>query len=343
MGMPGSAEGLISVGGIIYSRRVTGEYAPWVVRLCVAWLFPAGLVGGIAAGCLQTARQRLITLVPFIPGLLVSAVTSSRANLVALFCCWIGAFIAVRLAATAGNYRLTTPKRLLQVAAVAAIFAVFFLTFGWLRSYFYGKEMKTDIDVPFAQAYFVGSVASFGDWVQGEIDFDRRGSLGLGAYTLVPGLLDLLGVKEREVGVTAEFTHIGYGQVSNVYTAFRGLVEDFSLPGSAVFLFFTGLLCGSAYRANMTGGIRGWPILVLAAFYGCTIYSPLVSLFVYNSIHLAWFVAALLMVRCHQVAGSTRNRPEYSEKFREAAARLEQRRDAGGGPRGTRIAVTERN
>src|SRR5258708_21631544 len=133
-----------------------------------------------------------------------------------------------------------------------------------------------------------GYLAAFSQWMSGS----RPESLGLGAYTF-GGLLDLAGLHPRVFGVYMYSVTLSGQEESSVYTAFRGLIEDFSFAGAAVICIGSGALCGYGYGQLRRGRLR-WA-LGLSAFYAFVAWSPLGSLFVYNGLILAWCVAALLL------------------------------------------------
>ena len=78
------------------------------------------------------------------------------------------------------------------------------------------------------------------------------------------------------------------GRATNIFTIFRGLIQDFGLFGSLVFLFAVGLVAGIGYEETRRRNVIA--IGVLSAFYAATLWSPIVDLFAYNSIIAAWIL-----------------------------------------------------
>jgi hypothetical protein len=83
------------------------------------------------------------------------------------------------------------------------------------------------------------------------------------------------------------------GEETNIYTALRGLIQDFTLGGAVVLTFLvsfvSGILLASPSRRTWTS------ILFGAWYYAFILGSPLTSVFTYNGLVLAWLVAAIVL------------------------------------------------
>lgn len=123
--------------------------------------------------------------------------------------------------------------------------------------------------------YVLAPYSAMGHWLVEEASL---GSLSFGALTFV-GPLDALGLTHREAGVyTVNFGL--YGMETNIYTAWRYLVEDFSLFGpfllnlALALLFF--LFC-TVGRPAAARAVAGFAIF-------CAFLSLNVTPFVHNSV-----------------------------------------------------------
>ncbi len=90
-----------------------------------------------------------------------------------------------------------------------------------------------------------------------------------------------MGFGERVQGFYLDFSHVGATHI-NIYTAFRGLLQDYGYIGSMFFLFIFGFISAIVFHFVQRGWIAGVPILAL--FNGWVLFSPFISLFVNNSI-----------------------------------------------------------
>jgi len=103
-----------------------------------------------------------------------------------------------------------------------------------------------------------------------------------------------LGLATRKQGLYAEGLSAGKGEITtNIYTWFRGWIEDFTLPGALLGLWGVGVVAGFAYRRVATGMISWLPLLAL--YYACILGSYLTNILVYNSIVLAWLIFFVLL------------------------------------------------
>ncbi len=108
---------------------------------------------------------------------------------------------------------------------------------------------------------------------------------------------DWLGIIERDIGFYKENIILANSVYTNIFTVFRGLIEDFSIPGTLVFGFGIGVLARLAFNRCSYGQFM-W-MMPLTLYYAFVLYSPIISLFNYNSAIMAWVITAipLLLIR----------------------------------------------
>ena len=104
------------------------------------------------------------------------------------------------------------------------------------------------------------------------------------------GPADLIGLTDRGLGFYDEISILGESH-TNIFTALRGIIHDYSILGGFIFFLLFGLLSTLAYRKCIQNKIL-W-IIPLSIFYAFTIYSPLISIFNYNSIIAAWVILSI--------------------------------------------------
>jgi len=293
-GLDFSLSGLLAVGHLLSVERYSGEQTPWLVRILLTWVFPAALLGGMAFANARSRRERLLSLVPLLSALAFSLVQAVKAASLVAAVLGIGGYLSARTweRRLAGSSRL---RNMLLIASGTLAMAVsFFVGIDALRTHkAVDDEVQVEADWGRLRSSMLGYLAVFGNWAERSQDQFRP---TLGQYTF-GGLLEAAGLHVRELGVYTEMVSLDADHNdSNIYTAFRGLIEDFSLPGALCFCIAAGYLAGKAYQNLSSGRIRY--ILVLAGFYSFLIWSPIGSVFVYNGPILAFLVAAFVLKRC---------------------------------------------
>ena len=122
-----------------------------------------------------------------------------------------------------------------------------------------------------------GHVFAFRDW------FDRAGSWfpGFWGGRSFAGAVEVLGRTSREMGqYLGEDLQVGASS-TNVYSAIRNLTEDFGVLASLVLFVFLGFL---ARRLEAGARVQPTAAAVLAVVASWVMWSPITSLFNYNSL-----------------------------------------------------------
>jgi oligosaccharide repeat unit polymerase len=197
-------------------------------------------------------------------------------------------YLAFRLAlANPGDQVVTRSWRALTVAVLAAFIPLF--VFIQVGRYGYSPDNPSQVNevLTILRLHAVGHLAAFSNW------FAHGGwastNLTFGTQTL-SGLFDAAGLKARPAGVYAENVYLAPGVYSNVYTMFRGLIEDFTAGGALMILLVGGFFAGLAFARVQQRRIGYVPML--SAFFAITLWSFVVNLFIYNTVLGAWLLFA---------------------------------------------------
>jgi oligosaccharide repeat unit polymerase len=287
-GLPLSGAGLIALGPLLSAARYAGENEPLFVRLLLMWTFPAALLGGMAYVLADSRRTKLMSLAAFAPALLLAVAMAAKAQTLVAGCCWIAGFLAMKAYATRGTFRLFKKKTLAVAAAGVVVLICFIQLIGMIRAQSWDQELSFGDSWIAIKAGTLGYLAVFNHWLTAGEHWD----LSYGAYTFA-GFFNMTGLHARQVGIYATSVTLPGGEETNIYTAFRGVIQDFSLPGAILFFFLLGLFSGLAYGRTCRGHWRA--ALGMAAFYGFLIWSQVGSLVTYNGPVLAWVVGALAL------------------------------------------------
>lgn len=262
------------------ARYLQGSVEPFVVRLLLVPMYAACLFGGALFAQKRTGAYFWLAFTPFLPGFLFAILLTTRATLLLEGVLWTSSYIAVSLLRKRRPHRLLNLRFVCFVLLVGSTLGSLSILLLMLR---YGEPWDTAKMFLWArvQADIAGHLSAFSQWFESSLLSESQ--LSLGAFTFA-GLFELTGLRDRVPGLYPELVDVvsdESGSTSNIYTAFRGLIQDFGLPGGSVALFLIGLAAGIAYRRVCTGSVIH--LVLLVGFYSFALWSHFGSIAVYNS------------------------------------------------------------
>jgi oligosaccharide repeat unit polymerase len=287
---------LMSINAAAARERYTqGNYltsAFTQIFLCLVYLLPAA--GGWNFEFCRHKRDRLLCAVTLAPALLVLMTQNTKAAFIGASFLFIGAFTAARIYRE-GSFRVGGRREIkIILPALAAFLALNYLSF-ILRegsaslTIFSGINAKT-------LNYLLGQIPAFNHW------FCTSGAWPSGLPTLgmstFYGLSDVLGLMHRSPGIyTVKYVTANLN--TNVYTAFRPLVEDFTFPGALAVTAAAGALSGHCFERLRRGCARSFAVTFTVAVYFYIFYAFITSPWAYASYSTAvmMFFIYMLLIR----------------------------------------------
>lgn len=291
--------------------------------LVAVYLGPA--LGGLGLALSAAKMHRLLSILSLAPVFLVGAIRTGRSGIVLAMIIFGGAYLAGMIFKHQGRVRVLTPRRLsaLLIALMVIVAENFLFTHlrmqlyaipnPGLRDYLQAMNMdreKITIAWTLSKYNIMGILPGLSQWLEEHSVTPSR--LGLGYFTF-QGPLRLIGLlEERQV---YESVTIGYVQefqgyiidplvLSNVYSLFRDLIQDFSEPGALLALFLLGMMGSVAYSSVAKRQIALLPLLML--FYITIGYSPLSSVFWYNSVNASLLLCVIYTILMRQSVKKSR-------------------------------------
>ena len=275
---------LTSLPNLFYVGKHTSVLPlPLTIRLFMYFLYTAALLAGITMK-FTVGKKRLIVLSPIAVSILYGAILAVRAGILATIILFISGYAATTV--FAGNRRISV-KILLYGCLSLLSFVMLFIGIQWLRA---GADDPFIISMllEHSRVFFFGHLSVFTQWLN-NYHFEQ---LYFGSRTFA-GPLSLVGLANRAAGVYEYFMPVGNGHYSNIYTLFRGIVEDFSIPGSMLVGIIFGAIGNISFQKCLRSHMQ-W-IAPLSFFYAFTMYSPRISLFNYNSPILALILVSIII------------------------------------------------
>ena len=144
-----------------------------------------------------------------------------------------------------------------------------------------------DLLVDQVRAYFFGYLSAFSKWLSSNVEYSFNNG-----YITFAGPFNLIGLLERPLGFYDSIS-ITSGISTNIFTAFRGIITDFSIYGSILIAFMIGFFSQLIFQSNKKTTFLS--IVPISMFYSFTLYSPLISIFHYNSIVFSWIILFFIL------------------------------------------------
>lgn len=294
-----SLDGWVGVAAKMSVLRYLDKYTePLIVRLLLIGFYGGGLFGGLLFRLGETRLRKAIGVLPVIAAIGYTLVTTAKAAFLFTAVMWGSSYIAIIIYTADRRLSLFTGKNIRRfLAGMAAVFFFFMVTLMG-RAGVKGLPEFDEVYNPM-RSYLFSYLPAFSNWIEnGGL---RSDEFSLGQYTFA-GVFEAAGIKKREQGVYAESVDFGEHQESNIYTVYRGLITDFGLAGALTGLFVFGFIAGFSFRRVMSGAKGFIPLLVMS--YMFLFWSPIASIFNYNSIVAGWVLfAAYVIIGCKSKGG----------------------------------------
>lgn len=256
---------------------------PPIIKYSLYCIYPASLIGGFIFGISKNQKiQRLISFTPLFIALILGLIEGSRSNVMLSIILFFSAWCTTLV------YNNDPEKS----NKLKIIFGIFFIAFGFTGIFVFVQWLRQGMDtlvidllIQRIRAYYFGYLSAFTQWFEYSREFVFYGGINTFAG---PG--NLLGLVDRSFGFY-EPINISKGLSTNIYTAFRGLIIDFTSFGALIICFCVGYFFQKVYNYVDSGMLMG--LMPLSIFYAFTIYSPIISIFHYNSIISAWIIVSI--------------------------------------------------
>ena len=265
--------------------RWSSQYSPPILsRVLNSFIYFGGLLGGINFVVSKSWRKKALSFSPFAVAFLYTVVLTTKSAV--LYPAVLFASSSIALLFYKDKYRASLYYfKYFIIASLTAIVCMAFIA-DKIRGATNGDFLSL---WEYLKPSFFGYISTFSTWFNNNWRNDFTPTFG--AYSL-SGVFDALGIKERLSGIYREEIMLGK-QGSNVYTVFRGLIQDFTLIGSFIVTFTAGF--SSHYFFSLMIGRSRIAVAFLSGFYAFVLWGFVVSIFNYNSIILSYILLFLYL------------------------------------------------
>jgi len=286
-------EQLLDMNNTIAADRYSGaEEFTILDQFLLVFVYLAPIYSGYISTFFEK-RKQLFFYIAFLPPLIVALSQSMKAGFIASVFLWLtGKIVSIY------SSDKPFPKVNFKLVVIAGLIGTLFL--GLL---FFSMLLRTN-EISFETIGFIsnrflnyafGHLVAFDDWIitgwNAYFPFELKTFYGISNY---------LGFASREQGVFNEFFTYGNGNVSgemvtNVYTAFRFIIEDFGLLGSFVFIGIMGLISGFSFVKIRNNPNSIFSKVLLSSFLFFIFYSFATSVWAYTSYIVVFFLFYLIL------------------------------------------------
>ena len=259
---------------------------PGTARVLVTATYLGPLLAGLLLGVRGGGWKRWAALTVLVPGLFLTLILTTKSSFVLPLLLGVSAFLAVRVAT--GRPPEITLRRAGAVATVVLVLGAAAVASQMVRYEGQARGQFSAV-VTLLWSDLFPYLAVFSSWLQNGGWATTHPALG---YYTFAGVFDLLHIHVRPAGLYTEQALVN-GATYNIYTAFRGLIEDFTLPGALVVMGLVGFGVRVVHARANAGDVRY--IAPLAAFFVFTLWSWVVDIFNYNTILLAFALFGLYL------------------------------------------------
>lgn len=230
------------------------------------------------AGTQDNKTNAIYTVLTFIPILMYTILTTEK------WPSFLGGIFFVTGLVVSNDYKMLI-KILKGKAKYALLFVLLMLLSLILRG-FEGGVLKA---IRLLFHYLFAQYNSFGYWYFNMNDFN----LSFGTLTFI-GPLDYIGIASRSAGVFAQSLYY-YGEPTNIYTAFRYIVQDFSILAPLIFnsIFALFYILFNHAKSRLVSVVQVFTLF-------CAFLSTNTTPFVHNSVMLGVLLAIWSDIICER-------------------------------------------
>ncbi len=269
--------------------------------LSIVLAYLGAILGGLLYPTVPRKNgRRFVLVLSFLPSIVLAVAQSSKGTLILCIVFFYAGILVHR--ASAGTLRLIEKGSIKSLTLYATIL-ISIATISIISRGLAAIEDTSDLldkILNYYSLYAFGHIYAFSDWFafvigrHSELSYNP-GSASYGYYTFAP-LFRLIGIhKELPIGTYDDFYSFGGSLPTNIFTMFRGLIEDFGLVGCLLFMLATGVLLHWAFQAMLRNKRPVFTVAVFIFMMGYFYQSALISLLIWNSIYVTFVLVCAVL------------------------------------------------
>lgn len=259
-------------------------------KLSLLLAYMAVTIGGLLFGSARSRWQKGTVLIgSFLPAIAAMLFQSAKGMLFLFVALFFGGILVTRI--FTGELYLFD-KRTLRSGALALVVIVPMTAFSFLGRGLAGIDDTGFIGetiLNYTATYAFGHLYAFADWFSYRIGYAsvlpyHADPTGYGFYTFTSVFKALGSTRTTPLGTYDDYYLWGDVLNSNIFTIFRGLIIDFGLWGTMLYMFVSGLLIHLAFYVLLVSRRPKFSVALFIFAMGYIYQSFVISMFTWNII-----------------------------------------------------------
>ena len=244
------------------------------------------LVGGLLHGSRQSSKKKAKALICFLPSIIVMFTQGAKGLVFLSLFLFLGSLMVTNFHDK--KFDLLNYKNNIRVFKVTLL-AIIGLSFSFFSRGLFNRELSYAFFKirHYLTSYAFTHVYSFSDWFTAYIGgnasqtYDTSNNF-YGYYTFTAFAKYYGPKREALKGVYGEYFQYEDLIKSNIYTVFRGMIMDFSIVGTFIFIFINGFLLNAIYYHFLKAKKPIISLAVLSFMVGYFYITYIISLLTWN-------------------------------------------------------------
>lgn len=268
-----------------------------IISVLNAMVYSAPLCGGFAYPYAVTRTHKKIAIFSLIPVFLVTMTNNTKAGMIGGLLLFIDSYLIGYYC----RYKKWPSIHIKSILLLFFSFSIFLSIMIFSMMLRMGDSSFSTISIVLQKiiVYAFGNIQSFDIWLSQ--DYYWMQDYSFGAMTFL-GISNVLGLVQRVQGVYTSLL----GTSSNVYTVFRGIVEDFGIIGGIIFISLQGFFLRIAINSihSSYNPFISVPIAMSILFF--FLYGMIISPWTYLSFIVAFFIVLVyVFIAYHHIDKNT--------------------------------------
>ena len=231
-------------------------------QILLIFIYLSPCFGAIIATFKPFKQYKFYIFATFIPSILTCLVQSTRSVILSVLCLFLAVYIGFNLLIKGKKFKLINLKTCLILILGIIGFIYFFVFLQLLRGgvISLNKSFMDDDMIRRLKIYIIGHVVAFSTW----FDNYQNTKLSLGAYTF-SSIFNILGLQVKKTGLYSEYVYLFGTSGTNIYTYFRGFIQDFGAITSYIIFFIFSIISSLAYNKVILKNTN-WIITIIITY-----------------------------------------------------------------------------